>query len=223
MNSFQNSPGESFIAETEGHTIHTWAKYYDLVVGILSFGRERKFRHAALDLITIEPGMNILDVGCGTGSLTIAAKQQEGSDGEVVGIDPSSNMVDLARQKAKKGSVEIDFRVGVIENLAFEADQFDIVLSSLMMHHLPDRLKEVGLQEVSRVLKPNGTLLIVELDPGAFSLASLVHGHSAQLSAELESTRQLMERLDFGPVESGSLGFRGFSYLKGMKQNKKEV
>jgi demethylmenaquinone methyltransferase/2-methoxy-6-polyprenyl-1,4-benzoquinol methylase/phosphoethanolamine N-methyltransferase len=85
------------------------------------------------------------------------------------------------------------------------------------MHHLTDELKESGLQEVHRVLKPGGTLLIIELDPGAFSLASLVHGHSAQLSAELEETRRIMERLGIVHLENGGIGFRGFSYLKGTK------
>jgi len=219
----KHSHGESYIAETEGHTIHSWARYYDLVLGILSLGRERKFRQAALELVAIEPGMNILDVGCGTGSLTIAAKQTQGNDGMVVGIDPSSNMIDLAHQKAGKDGVEVDFRVGVIENLEFENSQFDLVLSSLMMHHLTNDLKESGLQEVQRVLKPGGTLLIIELDPGAFSLASLVHGHSAQLSAELEKTRRIMERLGFEPLEFGGLSFRGFTYLKGNKSNREIV
>jgi len=212
-----HSHGESYIAETEGHTIHSWAKYYDLVLGMLSLGRERKFRRAALELVSIEPGMKILDVGCGTGSLSVEAKQYQGMCGTVVGIDPSSNMIDLTRKKALKDDVEIDFQVGVIEDIKFEANHFDLVLSSLMMHHLTDELKETGLQEIHRVLKPNGTLLIIELDPSVFSLASLVHGHSTQLSAELENTRHIMESLGFGPVEFGSLNFRGFSYLKGNK------
>ncbi|MCK4727277.1 MAG: class I SAM-dependent methyltransferase [Anaerolineales bacterium] len=114
-----HSHGESYLAETEGHTIHSWAKYYDLVLGILSLGRERKFRQAALDLLSIEPGMNILDVGCGTGSLSVEAKQNQGMDGTVVGIDPSSNMIDLARKKALKADIEIDFQVGVIEHIEF--------------------------------------------------------------------------------------------------------
>jgi ubiquinone/menaquinone biosynthesis C-methylase UbiE len=210
-----HSHGDSFVAETEGHTIHSWARYYDLVVGIISLGRERKFRQAALELVPVEPGMNILDVGCGTGSLTIAAKKEQGLDGMLVGIDPSSNMIDLAQKKAEKAGVEIDFQVGVIEKLEFDDHQFDLVLSSLMMHHLSDGLKVIGLQEICRVLKPGGTLLIIELDPGAFSLASLVHGHSSQLSAELESTRQKMEAAGFEPLEFGRLRFRGFSFLKG--------
>lgn len=217
MKSPNQLTGDSYVAETEGHTIHSWARYYDMVVGIISLGRERKFRQAALKQIAIEPGMKILDVGCGTGSLTIAAKQNQGVDGTVVGIDPSSNMIDLAQQKAVKAGVEVDFQVGVIEKIEFEENHFDVVLSSLMMHHLPDELKKSGLQEVYRVLKPNGTLLIVELDPSAFSLASLVHGHSAQLSAQLENTRRFMETTAFGPVEFGNLSIRGFSYLKGKK------
>jgi demethylmenaquinone methyltransferase/2-methoxy-6-polyprenyl-1,4-benzoquinol methylase/phosphoethanolamine N-methyltransferase len=210
---------ESYIAETEGHTIHSWARYYDLVLGILSLGREKKFRRAALDLVSIEGGMDILDVGCGTGSLAVAARHDLGDEGNVVGIDPSSNMIDLARQKAEKAGVQVDFRVGVIENLEFEAETFDLVLSSLMMHHLTDELKERGLQEIKRVLKPGGRLLIIELDPGAFSLATLVHGHSEQLSAELEKTRQIIRRLGFAEIQSGRLSFRGFSYLKGKKSN----
>jgi ubiquinone/menaquinone biosynthesis C-methylase UbiE len=214
---------ESYIAETEGHTIHSWARFYDLVLGILSLGREKKFRQAALDLVSLEAGMAILDVGCGTGSLAVAARRELGDEGNVVGIDPSSNMIDLARQKADKTGVQVDFRVGVIENLAFEAETFDLVLSSLMMHHLTDELKETGLQEIKRVLKPGGQLLIIELDPGSFSLATLVHGHSEQLSAELEKTRQIMHRLGFAEMQSGRLSFRGFSYLKGKYSNLEEI
>ena len=217
MKSLEHLPGDSYVAETEGHTIHSWARYYDMVVGIISLGRERKFRQAALDLVDLEPGMQILDVGCGTGSLAIAAKQRIGNGGMVVGIDPSSNMVNLAQGKAEKERVEAAFQVGVIENIDFPEDQFDLVMSSLMMHHLPEELKMDGLQEVYRVLKPNGILLIIELDPGTLSLASLIHGHSSQLSAELENLRHHLESINFGSVESGNLKFKGFSYLKAKK------
>jgi demethylmenaquinone methyltransferase/2-methoxy-6-polyprenyl-1,4-benzoquinol methylase/phosphoethanolamine N-methyltransferase len=217
MKSLEHLPGDSYVADTEGHTIHSWARYYDMLVGIISLGRERKFRQAALDLVDLEPNMKILDVGCGTGSLAIAAKHRIGHDGMVVGIDPSSNMVNLAQEKAEKEQVDVAFQVGVIEEINFPENQFDLVVSSLMMHHLPDELKKDGLQEVYRVLKPNGILLIVELDPGTLSLASLIHGHSSQLSAELEYIRCYLESTDFGSVEHGNLKFKGFSYLKTKK------
>jgi ubiquinone/menaquinone biosynthesis C-methylase UbiE len=219
VKSIENSPAEDYLVETKGHTIHSWARYYDLVVSLISLGRETKFRQAALDLVEIEPGMNILDVGCGTGSLTIAAKQKQGVEGKVVGVDPSSNMVNLAQGKAEKAGVTIDFQVGVIEKLDLPDDQFDLVLSSLMMHHLPEELKLTGLEEVLRVLKPAGKLLIIELDPGAFSLASLIHGHSSQLSAALENLHATLESTGYEYIEHGRLKFRGFSYIIGRKSN----
>ena len=219
MHSVDHNSADEHLAETKGHTIHSWARYYDLVVGLISLGREKKFRQAALDLVEIEPGTNILDVGCGTGSLTIAARQRQGEDGVVVGIDPSSNMVNLARKKAEKAGVAIDFQVGVIEKLDFPNDHFSLVFSSLMMHHLPDELKLAGLEEVHRVLKPGGKLLIIELDPGAFSLATLVHGHSSQLSEALENVLPYLENTGYGSIEYGRLKFRGFSYLVAEKSN----
>jgi hypothetical protein len=90
-----------------------------------------------------------------------------------------------------------------------------------MMHHLPDELKKDGLLEIFRVLKPDGTLLIIELDPSDFSLASLIHGHSSQLSAELEKTQAYMVGVGFEPVEFGRPNFRGFSFLKGKKAGRK--
>lgn len=219
MKSIKNSPPVGYLAETKGHTIHSWARYYDLVVSLISLGREAKFRATALDLVEINPGMNILDVGCGTGSLTIAAKQKQGAEGKVVGVDPSSNMINLAQGKAEKAGVMVDFQVGVIEKLDFSDNQFDLVLSSLMMHHLPDDLKSSGLEEIQRVLKPEGRLLIIELDPSAFSLASLIHGHSSQLSAELENLLSHLNNTGYGSIENGRLDFRGFSYITGKKSN----
>ena len=219
MKLIENSPNEEYLAETKGHTIHSWARYYDLLVSFISLGREEKFRGAALDLVDIKPGMNILDVGCGTGSLAIAAKRKQGLEGKVVGVDPSSNMINLARGKAEEAGLTIDFQVGVIEKLDFPDNQFDLVLSSLMMHHLPDDLKLSGLEEVDRVLKPGGRLLIIELDPSAFSLVSLIHGHSSQLSAELENLLTHLKNTGYGFIENGRLDFRGFSYIKGEKSN----
>lgn len=209
---------DSYIAETEGHTIHAWARFYDTIVGFISLGRERKMRLATLELVDIQSDATILEVGCGTGSLAIEAKRLA-PDGTVVGIDPSSNMVTLARQKAEKTRVDVEFKVGVIEQLEFPVNHFDVVLSSLMMHHLPDTLKREGLLEVYRVLKPGGILLIVDLDLSVFSLASIIHGHTSptELSPEHTKTRQYMEEAGFVSLESGKLQFRGFSYQVGKK------
>ena len=103
----------------------------------------------------------MLDVGCGTGEVTLLAKNRA-KQGSVHGIDPAPEMIAVARKKALRKGLEIDFRVGVIEALPFPDSSIDVVTSSLMMHHLPQELKERGLVEIYRVLKPGGRLLIAD-------------------------------------------------------------
>lgn len=85
-----------------------------------------------------------------------------GSAGRVVGIDPSAAQIARARARAARRTVPVEFQVGVIEQLAFPDQTFDAVLSTLMMHHVPARLKRQGLSEIARVLKPGGRLIIAD-------------------------------------------------------------
>ena len=156
-------------AQTEGRLIR-WAPYYDLAVNITTLGQARRLRHMTVDQALIKPGDSVLDVGCGTGELTQLAKIRAGENGQVFGIDPAPEMIAVARKKAAREELEIDFRVGVIESLPFADASIDLVTSSLMMHHLPDDLKVRGLAEIYRVLKPDGHLLIADFmrPTGAF-------------------------------------------------------
>jgi ubiquinone/menaquinone biosynthesis C-methylase UbiE len=86
----------------------------------------------------------------------------------VVGIDPSSEQIARARAKAARGKVPVEFQVGVIEQLAFPDQTFDVVVSTLMMHHLPASLKRQGLVEIARVLKPGGRLVIADFTGTSF-------------------------------------------------------
>ncbi|MEZ4681724.1 MAG: methyltransferase domain-containing protein [Caldilineaceae bacterium] len=146
---------------TAGNVIH-WATFYDPLVNLFTLGQATRLRRRTVALAAIQPGTDVLDVGCGTGDLTLVAAQQTGGTGYVAGIDPAHEMINVAGQKAAQQRVEIDFRVGVIEALPFADGSFDVVLSSLMMHHLPDELKAQGLCEIHRVLRPGGCLLIVD-------------------------------------------------------------
>lgn len=140
-----------------------WGRRYDWVVQIMALGQAGRLRRKTVEFAQITPGERILDVGCGTGDLTLRAAERAGSTGQVCGIDPGPEMIATARRKADRKHVAVDFRVGVIEQLPYPDDSFDVVLSSLMMHHLPADLKPIGLAEIRRVLKPTGRLIIVDM------------------------------------------------------------
>ncbi|MDY7029933.1 MAG: class I SAM-dependent methyltransferase [Spirochaetota bacterium] len=142
-----------------------WPSWYDVMNRFLFLGRERQFRERTIDLAAITRGHTVLDVGCGTGNLTMAAKVRTGIDGEVFGIDPSPEMIQEAERKAAEDQLDISYRVGLIEDIPYPDGKFDVVVSSLMLHHLPKDLKRQGIAEISRVLKPGGRFVAVDIDP----------------------------------------------------------
>jgi len=122
--------------QTEGRMIR-WAAYYDAFTNILTLGHIGMLRSMTIEKSQLKPGEKVLDVGCGTGGVTIPAKQRVGKTGGAAGIDPAPEMIAVARKKADRAKLDIDFRVGVIESLPYADASFDVVTSSLMMHHLP--------------------------------------------------------------------------------------
>jgi ubiquinone/menaquinone biosynthesis C-methylase UbiE len=125
-------------------------------------GKLRELRQRTVYLADLQPGEQVLDVGCGTGTLAIEAQRQVGGKGYVVGIDPGTEQIAHARAKAARRKLPIDFQIGVIERLPFPDQTFDVVLSTIMMHHLGDGLKRQGMSEIARVLKPGGRLIIAD-------------------------------------------------------------
>lgn len=150
---------------TRGAVINWQAPFYDLGCAVIGLGRG--FRAETLRHAGLRPGARALDVGCGTGVLTRRAAAAVGPSGSVIGVDPSANMIAVARRKAGREGSRAEFRLGVIERLPFADAGFDTALSSLMLHHLPPDLKRDGLKEVYRVLRPGGRFVVVDLDrPG---------------------------------------------------------
>ena len=125
-------------------------------------GKFRELRQRTANLARIQPGEQVLDVGCGTGTLAMEVARRVGRAGRVAGVDPGTEQIARARAKAARRNVPIEFQIGVIEQLPFPDQTFDVVFSTLMMHHLPASLKRQGLAEIARVLKPGGRLVIAD-------------------------------------------------------------
>jgi len=203
---------------TKGITIH-WAHQYDLAVKILLLGKDRSIRQKMLNLAHLQPGDNVLDVGCGTGDLTLLATSAAGPGGTVHGIDAAPEMIAVARQKAAQSGLAVDFQVGLIEKLAFPDNTFDVVLSSLMMHHLPEETKRQGLVEILRVLKPGGRLLVVDFKRPTSRLERLVQPlffHHGMLIG-VQDLPPLMETAGFERVETGAAGFLMLGFARAYK------
>ncbi len=135
------------LVQTEGRLIR-WASYYDGLVNLMKLGQIRRLRTLTVNQALLKLGEKVLDVGCGTGGVTIPAKIRVGMNGSATGIDPAPEMIAVARRKAKRAGIEIDFRIGMIESLPYPDGTFDAVTSSLMMHHLPEQVQVKGLAEI---------------------------------------------------------------------------
>lgn len=124
-----------------------------------------------LDFLKITSGENILDLGCGRGNETIHAALITGSEGKVTGLDITQAMIDAARVHAEEmGVTNVSFVLGDIENLPFDHDMFDAVISNCVINHAKSKGKVY--QEIYRVLKYGGRFIIsdavskVDLPPG---------------------------------------------------------
>ncbi len=123
--------------------------------------RESKFKRHLVSQAQIQAGYRVLDLGCGTATLTILIKQtQPGAD--VVGIDADPKVLEIGRAKVAKAGVDIVLDHGMAFQLPYPDQSFDRVLSSLVLHHLTTENKRRTLGEALRVLRPGGELHVAD-------------------------------------------------------------
>src|SRR5947209_17718005 len=114
-------------------------------------------------------------------------------------------MIARAQKKASKQGLKIDFRLEPVEAMLFPDQTFDRAVSSLMYHHLPGDLKRQAVESIARVLKPGGSLLIVDY-------THKLPGHRARPSG-MEDAPALLRSVGFTDITSGSLGFLRLGYV----------
>jgi len=183
---------------------------YDSYMRTMTLGNERRLRDLEAGLAQLKPGDQVLEVGCGTGTLTLAAQRQVGPTGQTYGIDVIPKMIELSRRKAEQAGAEVSFQVGGIDNIPFPAAKFDAVLCSFMIFHMSEGVRRKGLQEIRRVLKPGGRLVVVDLalptSPVPRAIAKALFG--GMLQHDLQELVPLMQEQGFVDVELAAVNYR---------------
>ncbi|MTI30939.1 bifunctional demethylmenaquinone methyltransferase/2-methoxy-6-polyprenyl-1,4-benzoquinol methylase UbiE [Xanthovirga aplysinae] len=143
------------------------SKRYDLLNHLLSMGIDIYWRKKAIRQLKVENPKMILDIATGTGDFAVEALAL--NPDKVIGVDISEGMLNVGREKIKKLKLEdkIELQLGDSERLLFEDNTFDSVIASFGVRNFENL--EKGLADMFRVLKPGGTILIVEFSkPSAF-------------------------------------------------------
>jgi ubiquinone/menaquinone biosynthesis C-methylase UbiE len=193
---------------------------YDSYMRKITFGRESNLRDITVKLAHVSMGDTVLEVGCGTGTLTLAVKRQVGPAGKVFGIDIIPGMIEASQRKAAVANEKITFQLGSIDAIPFPASRFDVVICSFTIFHMSDETRQKGIAEIFRVLKPNGHLFVLDIAlparPFPRAIAKVLLGF--MITHKLEELIPLMKESGFSDIEMMSVNFRilGLSLLAGI-------
>ena len=156
-------PLENPVQQTSGRTLGHVAEIYDLLEPLMMFGMDRTIQREVIQLLP-ENCQRVLDVGCGTGTLTRQIAGALPATARVVGVDAATAMIAVARRKAAQVS-NILFSATLAEQLPFTDHSFDCAVSTMFFHHINADLKRRALDEIWRTLTPHGKVIVVDVMP----------------------------------------------------------
>lgn len=155
--------------ESIGKMFGAIADRYDVMNRVMTLGMDARWRRQAADLARVGAGSVVLDVACGTGDLAFELARRVAPGGEVTGIDFTEPMLKLARQKAQGQALPVKFAWGDALDLRFADDTFDAVTCAFGLRNMEDR--QQALDQMARVTKPGGRVVILELTPPSNGVA----------------------------------------------------
>jgi ubiquinone/menaquinone biosynthesis C-methylase UbiE len=195
---------------------HDWlTNVYDPAMATLF--QERLLRAPLINALDVQPGQHILDIGCGTGTVSLLLRKRA-AELLVVGLDIDPAVLSLAQRKAVRSGAQLPLSLASADSLPYANDSYDHVLSSLMLHHLTTAQKGRMLAEAWRVLRPGQLLSILDFGPPrsrwlASLLATLASGFE-HIDDNLHGrVPELLAQAGFAEVQVRDIAFGGLITL----------
>jgi ubiquinone/menaquinone biosynthesis C-methylase UbiE len=187
---------KAFILGKKSAIIYDYISYY--------FFGLRVVHRKALSFVILRAGQTFLDVGCGTGKFLRDVYQRFGDSINYLGIDPSVSAIQVAKSKS---SGHIQCKVAYGMELPFKDQFVDFVVSTLAFHHMNNIEKERAINEIKRVLKPSGFLLISDLGMQPTSIwgkiIAFINNKHAYTKGNIDFIKQLLDKAGFKIIKTG--------------------
>ncbi|MGB6976077.1 MAG: bifunctional demethylmenaquinone methyltransferase/2-methoxy-6-polyprenyl-1,4-benzoquinol methylase UbiE [Gammaproteobacteria bacterium] len=149
-------------AQKVAGVFHSVAKNYDLMNDLMSLGIHRLWKHFAITISGVRPGQRVLDLASGTGDLALKLAKQVKQEGVVVLADINESMLNIARERLTNQGIvgNVEYVIADAERLPFSDNEFDIITIAFGLRNVTDKM--VALNNLYRILKPGGQVLILE-------------------------------------------------------------
>lgn len=140
----------------------TWnflTPFYDFFCWITGLGP--KFKQKILNSVEIRSGDKIADIACGTGVFLKIAKRKY-PHANFIGLDPDEKALSIAKNRLEKVGLQVDLQKAFAEALPLETESVNVCFTTLALHHMPDRIKKKAIEEMHRILKKGGKIVVTD-------------------------------------------------------------
>lgn len=196
-----------------GHKGIGFPRLYDFLLRRMTGGCEASYRDEVLDRAAVAPGDAVLDVGCGTGTQALLTLARVLPGGSVIGLDINPRMIAAARRKICRAGAAIEVVQGDATALPFDADRFDVVMVTTVLHMIATPEHPTCLAEARRVLKPGGRLVLIDYAGKLETRRHMSARHGPHGRFDLHELRDVVAEAGFEAIREGDLGWLSLSYL----------